>query len=166
MIAWSYYCQKKVSMYQFYFVTLYFLQYLCSHMKWICAKDSSHILVGCWASLLLAMFCVDGGSERGGADSCFYFSVFPKSVLYVVCDRHFTGVCKLRVASFLHDVTHCSASCFDVETMEVKKKEKKDEVVCKNACINPLKHFPASRTSPRFFFSFFLLTFFRKSQLL
>lgn len=26
-------------------------------------------------------------------------------------DRHFRGFCKLRVASFLHDITHHSASC-------------------------------------------------------
>lgn len=70
------------------------------------------------------LFELTEGGRAGGRIRVFIsFFVFPKSVLYLVCDRHFTGFCKLRVASFIHDVTHCSASCFDVETMEVQKKE-------------------------------------------
>lgn len=56
--------------------------------------------------------------------------------------RGVTGTSKdfvnYRVASFLHDLTHHAVSCSGIFLSE-----QKDDVVCKNACINPLKPFPA-----------------------
>lgn len=71
--------------------------------------------------------------------------MFIESVSYVVwCDQHFRGFCKLKeINHFYMILLIIRASCLNVETSFCLEAKKDEVVVCKNACINPLNHFPA-----------------------
>lgn len=92
------------------------------------------------------ILCLNGGGCHVYSVSLVCSVVWPtlQRILYIKRDK-----------SFLHDITHHSSIMF--KCWNLLFGSKKDEVVvCKNACINPLNHFPAV-WSRFFFFSFFFL---------
>lgn len=92
------------------FLTIFFF---CNYLTYLCRIKLIEYVQN------LPLTCLDicrmlSISSTGNVILCLNEGVviFIRSVLYVVWrDRHLRGFCKLRVASFLHDITHHSASC-------------------------------------------------------
>lgn len=85
------------------------------------------------------MLCVWTGGEGGGDVTSI------QSGSYVAwCDQHFRGICKWKkkriifpqcISPFSHLAPRVLKTCW--------LWKQKNEVLCKDACINPLNHFPA-----------------------
>lgn len=135
--AWSCYCQRKCPSTNFVLTTYFlnYLNYLC-RIKWIESVQKIPLTCLDMCRMLSINFTGDVIVCLNG--DCHVYSV---CLLYVAwCDRHFQGFCKLQsTIIFTWYYSPCS-----VMLRHLLFGSKKDEVVvCKNACINPLKHFPA-----------------------